>query len=159
MLTFFEDNFLDDVHGRGDWEEKIENAGFLPDVWWSALVAARDQCAPEAPFQQIAKDSSLMVAFSKAVRSVVGDSVTDEMILNATVAMPHLCSMCNIEAWNPCEICGGCVMCCADEYHCTNCGKSAYCGCPNPNPVDSLGNAPDPGEWRVLETRLPQKSA
>ena len=141
MSTYFEEHLLDGEWGRSDWNGKMEAAGFLvPDFLWDALVDARNRCAPETPFQEIANDQLLMATFNKIVRSFVGDSVTDEMILNATVAMPQQCEFCSIEDWCHCVDCGGCTMCCCSEYHCATCSLPlGFCRqCPQKF-VDSAG--------------------
>jgi hypothetical protein len=61
------------------------------------------------------------------------DQLPDEYVVCGGIVNDKsaVCGICGRkdDADTYCDFCGGCILCCDSEEHCTRCGMSGACGC------------------------------
>jgi hypothetical protein len=135
--------------GRKHWDRDVVEAGFNGDVaaLWDSMVAARETSSFALPALDLAADEAKLLVFCNAVRDSFGGPIPDEAIKIGLLAMPRACAWCSdTDSWVWCQTCGGCNMCCVDEFHCKTHGSPfGICHCATSDYRDSNGNPPDEG--------------
>src|SRR4051812_2509944 len=110
-----------DVEGRKHWDQGVASAGFQGDTsaLWDAMVWARETSSFSLAPAKLAAENVKAKVFCDAVRGSYEGEATNEAILVGLLAMPRPCAWCSEkECWIWCEICGGCGMCCVEDFHC-----------------------------------------
>jgi hypothetical protein len=136
----------EEEQGRKDWNRSVAKAGFRgdTDALWDAMIAARETSGFALPPEDIAADQTRLCVFCDSVRGHLDGTAPDEAIKTGLLAMPRTCAWCEAECWVWCQTCGGCAMCCSEDYHCVEHGCSfGICQCPESNFRDSHGNPPE----------------
>jgi hypothetical protein len=123
-----------EIWGPENWRNTVKEHGFQgdPERLWDALVRAREQCGSELTAVAIIADLELSKRFSDVVRGLLGETLSDNIILAALKVMPRACPFCHEECWEWCDECAGCPDCCDFPEHCPECGGPlATCGHPD----------------------------
>jgi hypothetical protein len=118
--------------GRDRWNKNVADAGYHSDAdkLWDAMIAARESNSFGLGPQQLAEDESKLQVFCTAVRNYLGGPAADQAITAGLLTMPRACAWCESESWVWCETCGGCEVCCAEDFHCIHHGCSfGICQC------------------------------
>jgi hypothetical protein len=123
-----------EIWGPDNWRKTVKERGFQgnPERLWDALVRAREQCGSELTAVTIIADLELSKRFPGVVRSLLGETLTYDVLVAALLAMPRECPFCQESCWEWCDECAGCPDCCDFPEHCPNCGGPlATCGHPD----------------------------
>ncbi len=128
------------------WSLGVKDAGFTGQVGalFEAMVEARESHGFALHSEDLSKDDDKFRQFAEAVCKSFGGSVGSEIIKKGLLGMPRPCAWCSAEeSWTWCQTCGGCEICCCDEFHCVDHGSPFnICYCPLSNYRDSVGKPP-----------------